>query len=121
MLKSTLRALLQELEATELSRQFGSGWLSGVFALLCGVISFSAVLILHYPDSLSVPEIRSAVNVDGFRFALMLLIVVGFVLSCISMILRQNRVLAMSAALLIVMSIVIGGGATSYPQFSTRS
>jgi len=112
MIRSTFQALLNELEAPALSRQFGTGWISGVLAILLGVISICTVLILHYPDVLTVPEIRSQVDVPFIRSLLMLVIVSGFLLSCISMILRQNKVFGLSAAGLILLSIVLGGVAT---------
>jgi len=112
MIKSTLQTLLNELEAPKLSRQFGKGWISGVLALLLGVISFCTVLILHYPEILTVPEIRSQVDAPFIRNVLMLVMVLGFLLACISMILRQNKIFGLSAAGLILLSIVLGGVAT---------
>jgi len=112
MIKSTLQTLFNELEAPKLSRQFGQGWISGVFALLFSIISFCLVLILHYPDVLTVPEIRDQVDVPFIRNVLMLIIVCGFLLACISMILRQNKIFGLSAAGLLLLSIVLGGVAT---------
>lgn len=111
MLKTTLEKLVQELEAPQASIHPGSGWLSGVFAMLLGAISLATVLILHYPQLLSMPELRAEINVDWLRTVLKLLIVVAFLLSCISLVLRQNKILGISGAVLVVLSILLGGSA----------
>ena len=111
-MKSTIQALIQELEAPALSRKLGTGWLSGVFALLCGLLSLAGVIILHYPELFTVPEIRNGANVVWVRTLMMLVIVAGFVLACISMILRQNKVLGLSASFMVLLALLMGGAAT---------
>ena len=46
-------ALLKEMESLKASATFGSGWLSGVSALLLATIGLLSVLCLHYPDLLT--------------------------------------------------------------------
>ena len=40
-------------------RRFGTGWISGVLAELLGVLALAAVLCLHFPHGLTIPELRS--------------------------------------------------------------
>lgn len=112
MLKSLRQSLRQELESATESTALGSGWLSGVAALVLSLISLLSVLILHYPDLLTVPEIRSAIDVELFRGVLMGIIVLAFVLACISLILRQTKVLGLTAAVLVVSAVLLGGAAS---------
>ena len=40
-------------------RRFGTGWISGVLAVALGVLCVAAVLCLHFPQFLTMPELRS--------------------------------------------------------------
>lgn len=87
-------ALYQQLEAERPDTLIGSGWLSGVAALLLASAGLLCVALLRFPDLLSTPEIRAAVDVGLFRLLVLGLLIAAFILACISLILRQNRVLA---------------------------
>lgn len=112
MLKSLRQSLRHELESATESTALGSGWLSGVAALVLSLVSLFSVLILHYPDLLTMPEIRSAIDVELFRGVLMGIIVLAFALACISLILRQTKVLGLTAAVLVVSAVLLGGAAS---------
>lgn len=111
MIKAIMEKLFRELEAPQASVRPGSGWLSGVFGMLLAVIGLAMVLILHYPQLLSMPELRAEINVEWLRSGLKILIVVAFLLSCISLMLRQNKILGITGAVLVVLSILLGGSA----------
>ena len=90
-------------------RHFGSGWISGVIALLCGVVGFGTVLCLRYPQLLTVADVRSAYNVGLIRFALHLVLIAGFLLGIVSVVLRKRKVLGFSALGLILAATLLGG------------
>ena len=114
MLHDLRLRLRAELEAPAGARRFGQGWLSGVAALVLALAGLGSVLCLRYPDVLSVPEIRSAIDVPLFRFVLHVVLILGFFLAAVSLVLRQNKVLGLSAATVILVATAIGGsGATS--------
>lgn len=105
-------ALLKEMESLKAPTTFGSGWLSGVSALLLATIGLLSVLCLHYPNLLTVPEIQAAIDVSLFRVIIKIVLIAGFILSCISLILRQNKLLGMTAIVLVMIAIVMGGSAS---------
>ena len=45
------------LKTTE-PQSFGHGWISGVFAVTLGILGLGAVLCFHYPEWLTMPELR---------------------------------------------------------------
>ena len=89
-------ALPKEMESLKGSATFVSGWLGDVSALLLATIGLLSVLCLHYPDLLTVPEIQAAIDISLFRVIIKIVLIVGFILSCISLILRQNKLLGMT-------------------------
>jgi hypothetical protein len=46
-----------ELEAPRHERVFGSGWISGSFALLAGIVGALMVIVLRNPSLTSVPQL----------------------------------------------------------------
>ncbi len=109
MIVSTGKVLLNELESPKETTRLGTGWLSGASALLLAVMSLLSVLCLHYPDVLTTREIRSFINLDVFRSLLQLAIIIAFLLASISLILRQNKALSLTAVVLVLIAVVLGG------------
>src|SRR5690242_8117712 len=97
MLKNTRKKLRAELEAPAENRRVGTGWLSGVLALVAALAGLFLVLCLRYPDVLSMQELRGAYDQPWFRVGLHLLLIVAFVLSVISLVLRANKALGFTA------------------------
>jgi hypothetical protein len=58
---------------------FGTGWWSGVLSTFCGVLSFGAVLCLHFPQVLSSPELRPHYPMHTMRILIECLIVAAIV------------------------------------------
>jgi sterol desaturase/sphingolipid hydroxylase (fatty acid hydroxylase superfamily) len=104
--------LREELQAPRSERSLGSGWLSGVLALVLGVLSFGAVLCLRYPTVLTVPDAREFYNVGLIRLALHLTLITGFALGILSIVLRQQKVLGFSALAIILAATLLGGSRT---------
>ena len=101
-------ALREELD-TPHATHFGSGWVSGVAALILGNAGLVSVLCLRYPDVLTVPGIRAMVDVALFRIVLYAVLIGGFSFAAISLVLREKRVLGLSAITLILIATVLGG------------
>ena len=104
-----LSALNAELEADPTIRALGTGWISGVLALVFAGMGLACVLILRYPQLLTTPEIRAAVDAQLFRVVVQGLLIVAFVLALISLILREKRAMGLTAVTLILISVVLGG------------
>jgi sterol desaturase/sphingolipid hydroxylase (fatty acid hydroxylase superfamily) len=98
-----------ELESPAERRRFGTGWISGVAALLAAFACLCFVLCLRFPDILTVPQIRSYYEQPLFRLGLQLLLVVAFVLAIISLMLRVNKVLGFSAIFVVLLASLLGG------------
>jgi len=85
-----------------------------VAALVLALAALGSVLCLRWPDMLSVPQIRSALDVGLFRIALHVTLILAFSLAVLSLVLRQNKMLGLSAATVVLVATAIGGsGATS--------
>ncbi len=107
---SRFRQLLRsDLESSEADRAFGRGWISGVAALVLGLSGFLIVVCLSFPSWFTVPEIRALYAQPVFHVALQLWLVAAFILSIISLILRQNKILGFTALFLVVLATTLGG------------
>ena len=51
----------------ERDSRIGNGWWSGVVAVFCGALALGGVLVLHYPQLLSSPELRAYYPMDLIR------------------------------------------------------
>ncbi|MBL1321243.1 MAG: sterol desaturase family protein [Methylophaga sp.] len=109
MLKNLTTSLIKELEAEKASTQIGTGWISGVVALVLAITGFVAVLCLRYPDLLTVPEIRVAIDVSLVRITLHIVLILAFLLATVSLILRQHKFLGFTALLLVLFAVALGG------------
>jgi sterol desaturase/sphingolipid hydroxylase (fatty acid hydroxylase superfamily) len=101
-------ALRNELDSPQ-DRRLGSGWISGVAALILAIAGLGAVLCLRYPEILTVPEARELYNVGLIRLALHLGLIAAFVLGIISITLRQQKILGFAALTLVLVATVLGG------------
>src|SRR6185312_15382462 len=96
--------LRDDLEAPADQRQWGSGWISGSWALVLSVISLGIVICLRYPDLLSMTEARQVYRSLPIRFVLFLLMIAAFSLASISLALRKNKVLGTTALSLVLLA-----------------
>src|SRR5690606_26093563 len=104
---AAMTALREDLESPD--RQFGSGWISGVLALILAIAGLGAVLCLRYPELLTVPEARDIYNVALIRLALFAGLLTAFVLAIVSIVLRRQKVLGFSAITLVLIATALGG------------
>src|SRR4030095_17161790 len=89
-LRKMLRA---DLEAEAGARAFGTGWISGVLALACGLFGLISVLFLMLPGVFSAPMIREQYDQPWFRIALHFILIGAFVLAVLNIILRRQKII----------------------------
>ena len=104
-----MNPLRQELEAPAPHRQFGSGWISGVLALVLSALGLGTVLCLRYPQWLTVADARAMYNVALIRLALLLVLIAAFVLGILSAVLRKEKWLGFTALTLVMLATLLGG------------
>jgi sterol desaturase/sphingolipid hydroxylase (fatty acid hydroxylase superfamily) len=98
-----------DLESPPDQRRFGTGWLSGVAALVAAVAGLFFVLCLRFPTWLTVPQIRSFYDRAPFRLGLHFLLIAAFGLAIVSLVLRTTKVLGFTAIFLTLLATVLGG------------
>jgi sterol desaturase/sphingolipid hydroxylase (fatty acid hydroxylase superfamily) len=91
------------------STGFGTGWWSGVSSVFFGFLAFGAVLCLHFPQLLTVPQFRPHYPMHAIRFLIQCLIVGSAVFGMLSSILRKKKVLALTGILLATAAAALGG------------
>jgi sterol desaturase/sphingolipid hydroxylase (fatty acid hydroxylase superfamily) len=104
-----MTALRDDLESPRAKRGFGSGWISGVLALVLSLVGLGAVLCLRYPEVLTVPEARELYNVGLIRLALHLGLIAAFVLGILSIVLREQKTLGFASLAIVLIATVLGG------------
>src|SRR5271163_2383733 len=88
---------------------FGTGWWSGILSAFFGVLSFGAVLCLHFPQLLSSPELRLHYPMHTLRVLIQCLIVGAIFFGIISSIKRRKKTLALTGMLLAIAATALGG------------
>jgi sterol desaturase/sphingolipid hydroxylase (fatty acid hydroxylase superfamily) len=120
MIRRLRQRLRTELESPDAARRFGQGWLSGVAALVLALAGLGSVLCLRYPEVLSVPDIRRALDVPPFRIVLHMGLVAAFVLAVLSIVLRREKVLGLTAVTVVLAATALGGSrATSAGELTS--
>ena len=109
MFQSFIGRIRRELETPRDLRWFGSGWLSGSGALLCGIVAMALVLCLRFPAALTTPELAAATGSTAFKLFLHLVLLLGYAFALTSLILRQEKVLGFTALALVMTAALLGG------------
>ena len=78
---------------------FGSGWWSGVLSAFFGLLSFGAVVCLHFPQLLSSPDLRPYYPMPLMRLLIQAIIVGAILFGVVSAMLRRKKVLALTGIL----------------------
>ncbi len=120
MLSALKQALWEELEAKKPLRRFRSGWISGVLALFLGLAGLAGVLCLRYPELLTTPELRAALNVSIINTLLYIVFIVAFLLALISLLLRQNKLLGFSALAVTLAAITMASYFAQHPNTASQ-
>ena len=66
---------INEFFGDDESTGFGTGWWRGLLSAFFGFLSFGAVLVLHFPQLLSSPELRAHYPMRTMRVLVQFLIV----------------------------------------------
>src|SRR5258707_4892584 len=111
-------AFFQKLFGDSEPTHFGSGWVSGVSSVFFAMLGLGGVLCLHFPALLTLPDARAHYPMTVIRLLIQGMIAAAFVLSAMSAILRQRKVLALTGGLLAVGAALLGGGSTPLPNES---
>ena len=97
-----------ELETPRHERPFGSGWLSGSIGILAGITGLLMVIVLRNPSLTQMPEL-AAVHASGFfKPVLYFVLFAGFILACLSMMLRKDKTLGSAAMAVTLLATMIG-------------
>ncbi len=91
------------------STRFGSGWISGSLSAVLGAIGLGAVLCFHFPDMLTMPELRGLYPVPHIRALLHLVLVSAFLLGLLSVLLRRSKRLGTAGMSLTLVAALLGG------------
>src|SRR3954470_8856564 len=117
MLINKVRAEVRaDLECPPELRRFGTGWLSGVAALVAAMTGLFFVLCLRYPALLTVPQIRGVYGHPAFRVGLHVLLIAAFAFAVVSLVLRSNKVLGFTAIALTLLATILGGSRVQSAQ-----
>jgi sterol desaturase/sphingolipid hydroxylase (fatty acid hydroxylase superfamily) len=104
-----LNNLMRDLESHVEVRRFGSGWLSGFFALLLAVVGFGLVVAMRFPDWFATPELAMLKDWGGFRGVVHLVLLASYALALLSLLLRPRKVLGATALAIGITAALIGG------------
>ncbi len=101
---------LTRLFGDDAPRRFGTGWISGVLAVTLGLLSVAAVLCLHFPQWLTMPELRSRYPLPLVRQAIdgSILLVLAF--AGLSLLLRRKKALGLVGLCLAALALLLGAG-----------
>jgi sterol desaturase/sphingolipid hydroxylase (fatty acid hydroxylase superfamily) len=113
MIKNIIKSLFEELESPQQATRPGSGWISGVGGLIVSLLTLGIVTSMRFPHLLGTPEIRGIINADTSRLILQLMLIAGFLLSIVSMVLREKKILGLTAMTVILLSVVIASAEKS--------
>lgn len=94
---------------TAADRKLGSGWISGVLAVMLAIMGLGAVLCFRYPEFLTVPEAREVYDLKLIRLLLQFVLATGFALGVVSIVLRKRKILGFSAIAIILIATLLGG------------
>jgi lathosterol oxidase len=102
--------VLADLFVDAESRRFGTGWISGTLSVALGLLAVIAVLCLHFPDWLTLPELRERYPLPLVRTAIDLGILTTFILAGLSLLLRRRKALGIAGLALGALALVLGAG-----------
>src|SRR5918993_1517412 len=107
------------LQTTEPTR-FGSWFLSGLLSALLGIAGFGAVLCLHFPQFLTVGQLREFYSLEYLRAIIHLSLVASFLLGTVSAFLRTNKMLALIGIAFTLAAALLGGSQVPVGSGSIR-
>jgi lathosterol oxidase len=100
----------------EAPKGFGTGWWSGVLSAFFGFLSFGAVLCLHFPQVLTVPDFRPRYPMHLIRITIQALILGAILFGGVASLLRRKKVLPLCGMVLAFGAILLGGASVPINQ-----
>lgn len=94
----------------------GTGWVSGVVSVVCGVLSLGGVLCFHFPALLTAPRLRAEYPIDALRALLQGVIILAFALGVASALRRKRKVLGLTGISLAALATALGGATVPLPD-----
>ena len=104
-----LEQKIEEVFGDDEPTTFGSGWWSGVLSAFLGLLALGAVVVLHFPQVLSSPELRPYYPMALMRMLIQGVIVAAIILGVISAMLRRKKALALLGMLCALGATLLGG------------
>lgn len=87
----------------------GKGMISGVIALTLAILSCMGILAFHFPEYLTMPELRRTYNVPVLRLVLMAALSIAGLISLANILLNRVRWLSLWAFCLVLLALLMGG------------
>jgi sterol desaturase/sphingolipid hydroxylase (fatty acid hydroxylase superfamily) len=88
---------------------FGTGWWTGVLSAFFGLLSFGAVVCLHFPQLLSSPNLRPHYPMHLMRLLIQSLILGAIALGVVSAFLRRKKILGLTGMSFALLATLLGG------------
>ena len=105
MLEQKIRETFGDDEPTG----FGTGWWTGVLSAFFGLLSFGAVVCLHFPQLLSSPSLRPHYPMQVMRLLIQALILGAIGLGVVSAFLRRKKILGLTGMSFALCATLLGG------------
>ena len=102
-------SIRRELEAPPALRKFGSGWISGVLGMTLGLAALGTVVMMRFPGVFVMKESAKLVAHPGFRTGMLVLMVLAFICSLLSLVLRPGKVLGTTGMVAVLAAVSFGG------------
>ena len=112
----TAEQWLARVFADAAPRHFGSGWISGVLSIVLGLLALFAALCLHFPQYLTLPELRAIYPLELVRLAIDLGLLATLGLAGLSMLLRRRKALGIAGLTLAGAALALGAGGVEIPR-----
>jgi len=108
-LHETRQKLRNELEAPAPLRAFGTGWISGVAGLSLSLIGLALVVSMRAPGQFAMPELTALHAKALFKLGIMVILLLGFAASALSLALRPSKLLGTLGAVFALLATLLGG------------
>lgn len=89
--------------------RWGEGQISGFVSVTLGVLSVLAVLCYHFPDALTMPEIRAQYNAEVLRWVLLAAMITALGLGAVNVFIGRWRYLGLWGIAATALATVLGG------------
>lgn len=106
----TAEQWLARVFADDRPRHVGTGWVSGVLGMVLALLALAAVLCLHFPQYLTLPELRAHYPLGLVRLAIDIGLLLALALSGLSMLLRRRKALGVAGLAIAGSALALGAG-----------